>query len=170
MRFSAELYGANEIVAALKSLPGELVSKNGGPVRQELYKIGATMKRAAIALAPKRDGLLWKSIRLVRDKNPAKSGASERYVLGVFGGNTRKYANTKRNRRTGRVGKTYTIINAYYWRFQEFGTQGPHPVPKVKFLDRSFRMYARTGIDEFTVGLSKRLNVIAQKYNKTRIR
>lgn len=44
-------------------------------------------------------------------------------MIGVKGG-AKEYANTKRNRRKGRVGQTYqTPGNVFYWRFFEFGTR-----------------------------------------------
>ena len=168
MEFSAKLRGADEIVAALTSLPAQFVSKNGGPVRKNLHKVAKDMQKTARALAPKQAKLLEASIKVVRDRNPARTdNASERYVLGVFGGNTRRYANSTRNRRIGRVGKTYTIINAYYWRFQEFGTKY---IEAKRYLRRAFIRHARTGIFSIMEGLRTDLDRIASKVARQQIR
>ena len=44
-----------------------------------------------------------------------------------------RYADTRRNRRLSRVGKTYyTYGDAYYWRFIEFGTRKMRAKPLLR--------------------------------------
>lgn len=51
---------------------------------------------------------------------------------------TKVYANTARNRRSGKVGGKYTVQGeAFYWRFLEFGTR--RGVAAKHYLEYAFR-------------------------------
>ncbi|MGH8431498.1 MAG: HK97-gp10 family putative phage morphogenesis protein [Solimonas sp.] len=114
--------GLPELLAAMRQLPREIVSKNGGPLRRALAKAARVIRDEAQNLAPVRTGLLRKEIRAIRMRRPDEVGATEAYLVGVRRGKA-TYSNTRDNRRKGRAGKTYqTAGNAFYWRWLEFGT------------------------------------------------
>lgn len=86
--------------------------------------------REARRLAPKDTGALREAIKQRRSRKYSKQDYEERHV-GVFKVKGGKYANTRLNRRLGRVGKEYASAPPeYYWRFIELGT--------VKMKARSF--------------------------------
>lgn len=83
-------------------------------------------------IAPKRTGALADAIKQRRSRKFSKQDYEERHV-GVFKVRGGKYANTKLNRRKGRVGKVYeSEPPEFYWRFLEFGTVRADPKPFLK--------------------------------------
>ncbi len=124
MAAEIELQGLAELSAALKQLPRELSSRNGGPLRAALAQAAKVIRDQAQAMAPQDSGLLKREIRMVRARDPGSVGANEQYLVGVRRGKRIKYADTRENRRKRRVGKKYQDPGrAYYWRFLEFGTE-----------------------------------------------
>lgn len=100
MQVEARITGLDGVLDTLKSLPAEVVSKNGGPVKSALRK-GALVIRdearrneAQIAATPNADGrnpstgLLQENIIASRGKAPS-SGKGERYLVRV---KSKKYA------------------------------------------------------------------------------
>lgn len=94
MQVEATITGLDGVLDTLKSLPAEVVSKNGGPVKSALRK-GALVIRdearrneARIAATPNADGsnpstgLLQENIIASRGKAP-NSGKGERYLVRV---------------------------------------------------------------------------------------
>ena len=90
------LSGLDDVLAKLKALPPEIVSKGGGPVRFALMK-GAQVVRDEWRSQVQRvidepnaggeptdsTGLLQSSIGVTRSSNPKRFGANERYVVRV---------------------------------------------------------------------------------------
>lgn len=90
-----------------------------------------TLKEAK-RLAPKKTGALAEAIKQRRSRKFSKQDYEERHV-GVFKVRGGKYANTKLNRRKGRVGQVYqSEPPEFYWRFLEFGTVRASPRPFLK--------------------------------------
>lgn len=90
------LHGLDDVLAKLKALPPEIVSKGGGPVRLALMKgakVIAEEWRANVqriidepnvgGVPAESSGLLKKSITVTRDSRPQRSRANERYVVRV---------------------------------------------------------------------------------------
>lgn len=117
----ATLYGLKEATQALRELPRELGSKGGGPIRVGLARMAQLFRDEIRKAAPRLTGNLEANVYMVRDRNPAARGATERYFVGIRTGRGR-YARTGVNRRLGRVGRNYaTRGNAWYWWLLEFG-------------------------------------------------
>lgn len=115
--------GLDGVLERLRALPAAVGAKGGGPARAALAKGARVFRDQAITNAPRDSGLLQESIVARRDSRPGLVGAAEAYYVGVRR-KARRYANTKRNRGKGRVGKTYFVEGtAFYWLFLEFGTE-----------------------------------------------
>ncbi len=97
------------------------------------------IKKAAIAKAPKKSGDLKAAISTRRSRKFSDSNIGyEQRDIGVFKVKGGKFANTARNRRLGRVGKTFEVEPpSYYWRFLEFGTVYINP-SETAFLRPGF--------------------------------
>lgn len=89
------LHGLDGVLDKLKSLPPEIVSKRGGPVKSALRKGAVVIQKEwvanlkAIIAEPNEgvphdsSGLLVKNVVVTRDSRPWRSGANERYVVRV---------------------------------------------------------------------------------------
>lgn len=149
---------------ALQALPREVAGKNGGPVRVALAKGAKRIRDRARQMAPVRTGALRNNIIMIRDRSPQRSGGNERYLVGVRGGAKAKYADTKRNRRQGRVGAEYNKSSeTYYWRFIEFGTVKMSPKP---FLRPAFEQEAQGVLDGMGDDLRKAIAAAAKRHAK----
>ena len=107
------IHGLEGVLAALKSLPEEIVSTNKGVVQTALRKgakLNVLLIEAADAEKPDHAATLtfalFKNIATVKDRHPEKSGANERYIVKV------KKAPKVRNR-----------TPAQYGRMLEFGSE-----------------------------------------------
>ena len=152
--------GLDGLLDALKALPPEISSKNGGPARVALAKGARVVRDEVRRRAPKDSGALVKNVIMQRDRNPQRSGANERYLIGVRGG-AKNYANTKRNVRKGRAGKEYkTDGNTYYWRFKEFGTK---KMPADPFLRPAFESKKEEAMNVIASTLASGIERAAKK-------
>lgn len=167
MADSRYVQGLDGLLGAMKQLPAEIVSKNGGPGRAALARGARRMRDEVRANAPKRSGFLETQIVAMRSRQPQAYGGSELYSVGVKGGARARYANTRRNRGKGRVGQTYEKpSNAYYWRFQEFGVPSRNIQP-LAFFRRALRKLADPVIDQFAVDLRQALDRITRKLRRS---
>ena len=159
--------GLDGLLDALKALPPEVASKNGGPARVALAKGARVIRDDARLRAPKDTGALAANIVMKRDGNPQRFGANERYTVGVRGGSLSTFSNTKRNRRKGVVGKKYEKQSStYYWRFQEFGTKtefGTEWIPARPFLRPAFESQKERALAVITDTLAKGIERAAKK-------
>lgn len=149
-RESIRIEGLEGVLATLRQLPAEVVSKNGGPVRAALRKAALVIQRQAQAnvdkivadpniggRASKSSGALRDAITSKRVRMPA-GVKGERFWVGIAP-LKKKYADTKQNRRKQRVGKSYVVLPpAYYAWFLERGTerQGAKPFMRPAFEAR----------------------------------
>lgn len=126
------LHGLDGTLAALKSLPEEIVSKRGGPVKTALRKGAVVIQKEAqrqvraIVRKPDPDhyvstDLLAQSIAVRRDPNPQRSGANERYRVLISRSKKYVYPETLREKH-----QIKTIMTA---RYLEFGTEQRAPTP-----------------------------------------
>lgn len=160
-----QLQGLDGVLDALKALPREVAGKNGGPVRVALAKGAKRIRDRARQLAAVDTGAVRDNIVLKRDRSPQRSGANERYLVGVRGGSQTSYADTKRNRRKGLVGQKYEKAGrTYYWRFLEFGTANAPPRP---FLRPAFEQEAQGVLDNIGDDLRKAIASAAKRHAKT---
>lgn len=166
MDSSGRVQGLDGVLEAMRRLPQELVGKNGGPARLALGRGARRIRDEVRANAPKRTGFLTSQIVAMRSRRPQVYGGTELFSVGVKGGARARYANTRRNRGKGRVGKTYEKpSNAFYWRFQEFGVPSKN-IPPLAFFRRSMRKLAEPVIDQFAVDMNQALDRIARKLRK----
>lgn len=126
------LHGVDDLLAKLKSLPPEIVSKRGGPVKSGLRRGAVVIQRAAqakirsIVQGPDNDNyvstdLLAQSVVVRRDSNPRRSGANERYRVLISRSRKFTYPST-----IGAEQEIKTIMTA---RWLEFGTEKRPPTP-----------------------------------------
>ena len=127
MKVTVEMHGLEGVLATLQSLPAEIVSKRGGPVRAALRKGANVIAEQARKNAPEDTGALKASIIVTRGKHlGGKKG--ERYLVRVGKPFKREYVKNRRNIQKGRAtqttAKTYELeeLPAIYGRWIEYGT------------------------------------------------
>lgn len=142
---SVQIQGLDEVLAMLKSLPPEIVSKRGGPIRQALRK-GAlviveqarTNFRAAVALAGKTgitDSTGFTASKIVaRRRQPPAGTNGEKYVVTVAGA---KHPSGKRVRNKPIQANDIAFI-------MEAGSASQQATP---WLRPAYRKTARIAID-----------------------
>lgn len=128
LRIDFDISGIDGVLRTLNSLPAEVVSKRGGPVKLSLAK-GARLMRdevkknlqASIARTADPDGvtgLLEKSIIASRGKEPT-SGRGERYLVRV-----------KRKTYPDRSGKPVTTLKTAH--IKEYGSEHQEADPFIR--------------------------------------
>ncbi|WP_285308872.1 HK97-gp10 family putative phage morphogenesis protein [Stenotrophomonas maltophilia] len=126
MAEQVSIQGLDGLLRSLRDVPKAI---QGRAVQAGMRKGGNVIRDDARRRAPKASGFMAAQIvtRRANAKSRQRAGVGqggEYFTVGVKTGRRRKYANTKRNRRRGRVGKIYEEAGwAYYWRFVEFGTK-----------------------------------------------
>ena len=152
--------GLKEVQNALKELPKEIQKR---PLRSAVSAGAKVIADDAINKAPQGEtGNLRKSIYRYRSRSQSPTG-KETFLVGVRKGKA-KYSNTSRNRRLGRVGKTYqTQGEAYYWRFVEFGTSSQ---PARPFLRPAFENSKERAVQVMKERLGKAIETQARKLAK----
>ena len=129
-RETVRVEGLNGVLDALRSLPGEIVSKNGGPVKLALKKAAEVLRDEArgnvrrIVSEPnaagldESTGLLEKNIVATRGKPPqGKNG--ERYLVRI-----------RRKRYEEKEGKP--VVTPQVGRLLEYGTDTRQPMPWLR--------------------------------------
>lgn len=126
MSEQVKIDGLDGLLRSLREAPKAI---QGRAVQAGMRKGGNVIRDDARRRAPRASGFMASHIvtRRASSKSRQRAGVGqggEYFTVGVKTGRRRKYANTKRNRRRGRVGKVYEEAGwAYYWRFKEFGTR-----------------------------------------------
>ena len=150
--------GLAELAKALKALPAEIAGKNGGPLRRAIGRAAVVIRDDARRRAPVDTGNLRDNIIAVRKRKSPQG--TEGYFVEVRR-KRRKYANTRANRRKGRVGKTYENLGeAYYGMFVELGTA---KMPAQPFLRPAFESKKTEAVETFRVELAKGIEQAARK-------
>lgn len=132
MAEQVSIQGLDGLLRSLREAPKAI---QGRAVQAGMRKGGNVIRDDARRRATKATGFMASQIvtRRANSKSRQRAGVGrggEYFTVGVKTGRRRKYANTKRNRRRGRVGKVYEESGwAYYWRFVEFGTKNMRASP-----------------------------------------
>jgi len=132
MAEQVSIQGLDGLLRSLREAPKAI---QGRAVQAGMRKGGNVIRDDARRRAPKATGFMASQIvtRRANSKSRQRAGVGrggEYFTVGVKTGRRRTYANTKRNRRRGRVGKVYEESGwAYYWRFVEFGTKNMRASP-----------------------------------------
>lgn len=162
MKVEMKLEGLGGVIELLQSLPAELVSKNGGPVKSALRKGAKVIHTQAVAnlsavTANKTDedeqtstGLLKQNVVVTRGKAPM-DGKGERYLVRV---RNKSYP--------GRDGKRVTTqMNAARL---EYGTskQPPEPWLRPAFLSKA-ELAIKTAEKELGAGLDRAVKKLASQ-------
>jgi HK97 gp10 family phage protein len=130
MQLDVKLTGLDGVLATLKSLPPEIVSKRGGPVRQALRKGAVVILKAeqanlqaSLQNEPRyTTGFLLKNLIVTRGKAPT-GGNGERYLVRV---RRKTYAGTGK----GTGAKAVTTIQVA--QLHEYGTAKQPPEPFIR--------------------------------------
>lgn len=91
----------------------------------------AVFRDEVIREAPKDTGFLSENVGVVRATEKSDGAVVQTYLVKVLP-IVHKYANTKHNVRKGKVGKTYTTTDAFYWRFFEYGSSKMQARPFIR--------------------------------------
>lgn len=154
-----QLTGFKELAAALRELP-DRVAKNA--LRSAVNAGATVIKKEAIGRAPRDTGAL--QANLYQKQIREQSGDSRQtFYVGVRKG-VAKYANTKANRRSGKVGKVYENDGTtFYWKFLEFGTSKMAARP---FLRPAFDMKKEDAVAAIGAKLDERIQKYAMELAK----
>lgn len=156
MKIDIKLEGADSIVSMLKSLPAEVVSKRGGPVKLALAK-GARVIRKEVAKnleqatadGDESTGLLKQSLIVSRGKQP-NTGKGERYLVRF-----------KRKTYPDRKGKPVTTLKTA--QILEYGSEKQKAEP---FIRPAAVSKAQEAIKTINDDLLARIDKIVQKQLK----
>jgi len=154
VQVEVKLTGVDGVLDLLKSLPREVVSKRGGPVktaaRKGLAKIYKPAKQNLLIVTQGEDstGLLAKNLILTRGKPPT-SGNGERYIIRV------------RRKSYQRNGKPVTTLKTAH--LLEYGSVQQ---PAEPWLRPAFNANARAAIDETTKVLLAEIDKVVKRLGK----
>lgn len=159
------LHGADDLLARLKALPPELVSKRGGPVAAGLRKgarvilkeaqrniLAVTRDSAAAGYVPTK--VLHDALAIRRDPRPQRSGANEK--MQVFVRRNRKYEGRLNTR-----GKPLTAIMTARWL--EFGSEHQRAEP---WMLPAFMASRERALQTVVVEIEAGINRIIKKMQK----
>lgn len=152
--------GLDGVLEVLQQLPPEVVSTRGGPVVRALRKAAVVIKEQAQATVVRRTGALANALMVSRGRRLAGGAKGERYIvwMGKF---RRKYANTRKNRNAGLVGKRYEVDGPqFYGRFLEYGTSKMSAKP---FLRPAVAARGQQAINVFERELRAGVDAVVRK-------
>jgi len=165
MKVEVDIQGADGLLKALQSMPSEVVSKRGGPVKLALAK-GARLirdeaRRNLAATIGGEDsestGLLLKSVIASRGKPPSGS-KGERYLVRI---KSRRYPKSKapevkRSRKNRKVAKDGTTLQT--GNLKEYGSSRQQATP---WLRPAVRSKGQAAIDTIISDLGRRIEKVA---------
>lgn len=158
MKVEMNISGLDGILETLKSLPKEVVSKRGGPVKLALAKGARLIRdeakknlRAQIAMdGDESTGLLEKNVIASRGKAPA-SGKGERYLVRV---KRKTYPGRRLRSRDGIATTRKTAM------WLEYGTEDQ---PATPWLRPAVRNKGQETINVITHDLKRRIDIEVKK-------
>lgn len=144
-----EVKGLSDLAKALKELPAEIASRNGGPLARSLAKAARVIRHRAQQLAPSapqaykvggvilQPGRLKESIRAVRVRKP---DTTEQYVVKPF---------------SKQIRKKYGF-GANYWHLIEFGFthENGETIGPRSFLSAAYESEKTNALGVFKKGLA----------------
>jgi HK97 gp10 family phage protein len=156
MKTELKLTGIDGIIATLRALPPEIVSKRGGPAKAALRKAARVIQKPAVANVRasadedrEATELLAKSVVVTRGKPPS-DGKGERYLVRV-----------KRKTYPGRSGKPTTTLKTA--QLKEYGSSQQQAEP---WLRPAFAAKAKEAIGVVTTELVKGIDRVVAKLAK----
>lgn len=174
--YTIKITGIDNVLHMLKSLPPEVVSKRGGPVKASLRKGAVIIQKQAkaniarIVATPNKGGPpysgkgdLEKAVIVTRGRY---NRSGEKYIVWLGRGAKRAYANTRFNRSKQQVGKTYEEAPPqFYGRFLEFGTSHQSAQP---WALPAFKEKANEAMNTIVTDLVDRIDKIVKKLARQR--
>lgn len=171
MKFEFDIKGLSGILKTLESLPEELVSKRGGPVRMAL-RTGAKIFQEEEKIRfrslvdqygePDSTGLLEKSIIVKRARMPNLGEKGERVIV-TFKRNVYLKSVVKQLKSIGTGVKTDTVTVRKTAHLFEYGSS--HQPPR-KFIYPTFTSKAGEVVDAIQNDLKRRIDIIVKKLAK----
>lgn len=156
MKVDVKLTGVDGVLKTLSSLPAEVVSKRGGPVKAALAKGARFLRdrerdnlRAVLEPGDESTGLLEQNIIASRGKAPIGS-KGERYLVRI-----------KRKTYPGRTGKPVTTLKSA--QIKEYGSEKQ---PARSFIRKTVIDGGQRTIGIVTDDLAKRVEKVAAKMLK----
>lgn len=164
MKVEMQLEGLAGILETLKSLPPEIVSKSGGPVKLALKKGAQVIRdeaaknlKAAIAMnGDVSTGLLEKNLIVSRGKAPS-GGKGERYLVRI----KRKPYDAQKLSRRQSAGKRVTTLKTAH--LLEYGSSNQ---PATPWLRPAFRTKADQAVKVTVDDLKRRVDLAVKKLAK----
>lgn len=164
MKVELNLQGMEGVLSTLKSLPPEIVSKRGGPVKLALAK-GARLIRdeaiknvkASIARNGEQStGLLEKSIIASRGKAPI-GGKGERYLVRV---KRKAYDQEKISKKESRAKGRKRVTTLQTANLLEYGSSHQ---PATPWLRPAVQNKGEQAINVITEDLKRRIDLVVKK-------
>jgi HK97 gp10 family phage protein len=147
--FIFRIEGLQELDRQLRALPERVA---GNALATAVSAGARVIRNEAIARAPVDTGALKSQIFIKRLRSSSQSEKTS--LIGVRGG-LAKYANTKKNIRSGKAGQTYkTDGKTFYWKFIELGTS---KMPAKPFLRPAFDTKEQDAVSAITEKLDQRI-------------
>jgi HK97 gp10 family phage protein len=172
---TVRIEGLSEALRMLESLPAEIVSKRGGPVRFALRKAAVILQKEIrgnidqIIATPNVDGSDTKSTGAlkasvaIKRRKMGMGQKGERFDVGIFK-LSKAYANNRKNVRSGRAGKNYEVLPpTYYAWFLEYGTEKMTAKP---FMRPAFDSKRESVVSAFRDELFKKIDAIKGKLGR----
>lgn len=165
-----KLEGLDGVLNTLKSLPPELVSRRGGPVRAALRKAAVVIQKQEIEnlqyiiLEPNKDssdrstGLLEKNIVVSRSRL-AGGQNGERYLVRV----RRKVYPEQAQKTNVRAKGAKNVVTSQVARLLEYGTVRRKPFP---FIRPAFDAKKQEAVDTFVRETNKGIERILKKLKR----
>ncbi|MCX5592799.1 hypothetical protein [Alcaligenes endophyticus] len=160
MKIEIGLRGMEGVLKTLQSLPAEIVTKRGGPVKLALAKGARVIRdqarenlRAITHGSDVATGLLESNVIASRGK-PILGGNGERYLVRV----RRKAYDGEKLKRKENAGKRVSTHKTA--SLLEYGSSHQ---PATPWLRPAVQMKAQTAINVITADLSRRIDVIVKK-------
>ncbi|NGR09397.1 hypothetical protein G5B41_17795 [bacterium SGD-2] len=161
MKITMDIKGLDGVLQTLQSLPPEIVSKRGGPVKLALAKAARVIQaqaktnlKAAIAMnGDVSTGLLEKNVVVTRGKEPIGT-RGERYLVRV---RRKAYDGEKLGKRQ-KAGKRVTTHKTA--SLLEYGSSHQPPTP---WLRKAVKQKGQEAIDVFTSDLNRRIDATVKK-------
>jgi HK97 gp10 family phage protein len=131
MPVDVQVTGLREIQQRLQQISDTVGGKQAAkPVVHALRQAGKLIQTSAINLVHKKSGTLAANIIVTHPKTKVQGRET---IIVTIRAKAKKYKDTARNRRTGKVGGKYKDYGPlFYARFLEFGTSHQPPYPFMR--------------------------------------